>query len=286
MGESVGVRVQRLDDAKRALIVARLAAGRGQKTEFTAVELEDLFTVLGLPGPSKGSNAIASLERRGWLRRGVGRGHWKLTPVGKEVADSLLSELDLAALEAEAAAGNGPLLGGTLHTVVPPSLAPPKLIHPLRTFLETHPFDTNVFAMTRFPEATADHDPVANSIDVAREVCAGHGLQLHLASDRAMDDDLWMNVAAHMWASRYGIGFFEDRVGRGLNYNLTVEVGSMLMTGRRCALLKDATVEKLPTDFVGQIYKEVDLDKPSTTAAALHLWIRDDLALGKCPHCP
>jgi len=52
-----------------------------------------------------------------------------------------------------------------------------------------------------------------------------------------MVDDLWANVAAHMWWSKYGIDFFEDRRGGGLNYNLVTEIGGMLVTGRRCALL-------------------------------------------------
>jgi len=43
-----------------------------------------------------------------------------------------------------------------------------------------------------------------------------------------------------MWAGRYGIGFFEDRRARGINYNLTIEVGGMLVMGRRLALLRDA----------------------------------------------
>ena len=88
-----------------------------------------------------------------------------------------------------------------------------------------------------------------------------------------------------MWASRYGIAFFEDRVERGMNYNLTIEVGAMLMTGRRCALLKDKSVERMPTDLIGRIRKDVDLDDLSTVVQALHTWIRDDLSLGSCPAC-
>lgn len=143
--------------------------------------------------------------------------------------------------------------------------------------------------MTRFPdrsESKKGPDPVNPALEVAREVCLHHGLQFHLASDRAIVDDLWQNVAAHMWASRYGIAFFENRRDRGLNYNLTIEVGSMLITGRRCALLKDCSVPQLPTDLVGQIYKNVDLDKPKTISDALHIWLRDDLNLGTCSSCP
>ncbi len=274
-----------MDDPSQTLTVARLAAGRSERGEFSPIEVEELFIELGLPIHSKISNAVAALARREWARPGARRGNWKLTPLGKKTADGLLSEIDLAALAAEASAGHGSILGHAAHSVIPPSLAPGVLITRLRQFLDSHPFETNVFAISRFPAAGDDKDPVSASIEVARDVCKEHGLQLHLASDRAMDDDLWTNVAAHMWASRYGIAFFEDRVGRGMNYNLTIEVGSMLMTGRRCALLKDSTITKLPTDFVGKIYREIDLDDPESTSSAIHSWIRDDLALGACNKC-
>jgi hypothetical protein len=91
-----------------------------------------------------------------------------------------------------------------------------------------------------------------------------------------------------MWACRYGVGIFEDVASprRGINYNLTIEVGSMLMAGRRCALLKDESVTCLPTDLVGQIYKAVNLAGPETVRDAVHRWIRDDLLLGACDACP
>jgi hypothetical protein len=199
-----------------------------------------------------------------------------------------MSDIDLAALSAEAATTTT-LLGHVEHTIIPPTLAPPHLIVGLRKFLEDHPFERNVFGMTRFPENNGGADaldPVREALDIAREACHLHGLEFHLASDRAIDDDLWANVAAHMWACRYGLAFFEDRMKSGLNYNLTIEVGSMLMAGRRCALLKDRSIKKMPTDLVGRIYKDVDLAKSQNVTCAIHEWLRDDLALGKCPQCP
>lgn len=89
-----------------------------------------------------------------------------------------------------------------------------------------------------------------------------------------------------MWASNYGIAFFEDRRGRGMNYNLVIEVGAMLMAGRRCLLLKDSSIDKMPTDLVGHIYKAVDLDDPATVTGAVHEWASKDLALGRCRDCP
>ena len=209
-----------------------------------------------------------------------------MTPSGRDRVRELLSDIDVAALTAESVRTTAASLGGTVHPVIPPSLAPPGLIRPLQQFLAKHEFERNIFGMTRFPETTGpDPDPVAPALDIARRVCERHGLEFHLASDRAMHDDLWMNVSAHMWASHYGIAFFEDRRGRGLNYNLTIEVGGMLLAGRRCLLLKDASIAKMPTDLVGQIYKGVDLDNAGQVSAAVHSWIRDDLALGPCPDC-
>jgi hypothetical protein len=88
-----------------------------------------------------------------------------------------------------------------------------------------------------------------------------------------------------MWASNCGVAFFENRRGRGFNYNLVIEVGAMLMAGRRCLLLKDASIERMPTDLVGLIYKSVDLDDPVTVARAVHEWAKEDLALGACGEC-
>ncbi len=73
----------------------------------------------------------------------------------------------------------------------------------------------------------------------------------------------------------------EDRVERGLNYNLVTEVGAMLMTGRRVTLLKDGSIEKMPTDFVGMIYKSVDLSDEGAVRVLVTNWLRDDLRMGK-----
>jgi hypothetical protein len=195
----------------------------------------------------------------------------------------------LVALVAETTIGGGSALGHTLHPVIDPSLAPPELLGALQAFLTEYPFETNVFAMTRFPDDSSGpgiKDPVDMAIQVVREACRQHGLVLHIASDRMIVDDLWANVSAHMWACRYGVAFIEDRLGEGINYNLTIEIGGMLIAGRRCALLKDKSVSALPTDLVGKIYKPVDLSKAPSVRKAVHGWISSDLRLGTCDSCP
>ena len=287
--DSVALRLQRLPLGDQVLALGRLAEVRSESGRFAPVALDDLFDGFGLPRPAKVSNVLTRLEDRGDVSRlRDSRGNWRLTPAGRARSIELIADIDLAALLAEAGSEQAPLFARTAHPLIPPSLAPPELLSPLRAFLEEHAFDSNVFGMTRFPDEQdqSDPDPVADVLDATREACRLHGLEFHLASDRMIADDLWTNVAAHMWACRFGIAFFEDRKGRGINYNLTIEVGSMLMAGRRLALLKDASIERLPTDLVGKIYKPVDLDDVAATTEAIHVWIRDDLALGPCAQCP
>jgi hypothetical protein len=239
---------------------------------------------IGLPRPGNTWNVMGRLERDGLLTRvkGVRGEGWKLTPEGRGRAEDIATDMELAALLAEAAQPTATVLGQTPHPVIPPSLAPPALLGPLHAFLEHYPFERNVFGMTRFPgkPENGELDPIAPALDEAKAVCERHGLPFHLASDRNIVDDLWPNVAAHMWACRYGIAFLEERTPRGLNYNLTIEVGSCLVLGRRIALLKDEPVEKLPTDLVSQIFIEVNLDDPATVGSALEDWVTNTLQLG------
>ncbi len=263
---------------------------RSDTGDFTAKAVDALFHEVRLPGPTRIDNNLKRLENLGLIRRGTSRGLWRVTPEGNASSESLVSGMDLAALQA-GASKTGARLGGAAHPVILPEFgAPPELVPILREFLAAHEFDRNVFGMTRFPTEGSDAppDPVKDALDVARAACADHGLEFHLASDRQLHDDLWTNVAAYMWACRYGIAFFEDLAEppRGLNYNLTTEVGSMLITGRRCCLLKDPSTPTLPTDLVGRIRKDVNLAKRGAVRTKIHAWIRDDLGLGPAPGAP
>lgn len=280
--DPVALRLQRFDLQTQTLVLAALAADRAEDRVTSPAAVLKLFEDFALPTPAKIGNVFASLKTKKFVTPVAGRGNYKVTPSGRAYVDERVSGLDVVALIAEGAMENAPLLGQTATALVPFTLAPPALVHPLRGFLADHPFDTNVFGMTRFPDTRAGtNDPVGRALASAREACREHGLEFHLASDRAITDDVWSNVMAHMWGSRYGIGFFEDRVDRGLNYNLVTEVGAMIMTGRRVALLKDGSIEKMPTDFVGMIYKSVDMEDEGTVRQRVTDWLVEDLRIGR-----
>jgi hypothetical protein len=263
-------------------VIARLAQSRENLGLFAPAAVENLFDEVGLPRPSKMANPLQALEKSGLLTRMKNkRGAWKLTPHGVARAASLATDLDLAALIAETSQPAAVLLGSTAHPVIPPSLAPPALMGPLHDFLADYPFERNVFGMTRFPNDGKDGlpDPLGAALECAAATCQRHGLNFHLAEHRNIVDDLWANVAAHMWGCRYGLAFFESRGEAGLNYNLNIEVGSCLVLGRRMALLKDHSLAAMPTDLVGHIYFEVDLDEPDTVEAALDDWVKSSLKI-------
>jgi hypothetical protein len=280
--------VQQLVQATRqVLVLGQLAGYRNGDRRFTEEDVLRLFDELRVPTPDV-RRAIRQLgSTHNLVTRADGR--LSLTPEGDRRVADLFGDLDLDQLEPQLVDVPGAELGHARHTVIPWTLAPAKWADGIRQYVEDdHPFDTNVFCMTRFPRDEQEQlpDPVRYVIDGARDVLAEHGLTLHLASDAIIDDDLWGNVAAHGWASRYGIGLFEKRVDDILNPNLIIEVGAMMMTGRRCALLRDKTVDQMPTDFVGQIYKGVDFDDTDAVAKELHRWCANDLGLGRCAHCP
>lgn len=286
--DSVSLRLQQLQLVDQILVLGRLAQSRMEDARFGPADLDALFDDLGLPRPRRVANDLLKLEVQALLSRKKNvRSSWRLTPKGEARVLGLVNEMDQVALIAESTGESPPQFGHTAHPTLAPWLAPPQLIGPLRQFLEAHPFDLNVFGMTRFPDEQddSDSDPVTSALTETRKACADHGLEFHLASDRKIVDDLWQNVDAHMWGCRYGVAFFEDRRDRGVNYNLTIEVGGMMTTGRRLALLKDASIERLPTDLVGKIYTSVDLDDPATVGWAIHDWLRDDLSLGVCDNC-
>ena len=284
MESSIGLFAQDLaNDAQRVLFLSHLVGLRTADGWFRSQEVTRLVESLRLPPLANVSATLGRLRGRRLIVQNPKAGVWSLTPRGRAEAAALLAALDanqlIAQLQAETNEPFGAEFGGATHPVIPPELAPPRWSAGIARLLGDYPFERNVFCMTRFPEDGGVPDVVTDVIDTARTTLREHGLHLHVASDGLLDDELFGNVGAYMWACRYGIGLLEDRAGRGLNYNVMTELGSMLITGRRCALLKDKTVPSLPTDLAGHVYKPLDFDDSDAVSQELEHWISNDLGL-------
>lgn len=248
-----------------------------------------MLEMLRVDPPRNISDVLSRLRGQRLVTRRTAKPPWSLTAEGQERVGKLIGHIDPASLTVELAEIPGAKLGHAVQKLLPPALAPTKWAAGIQQMLEEFDFDRNVFCMTRFAEDAQDTaylDPIREIVPAARTALGHHGLVLHLASDRQLDQDLYGNIAAHMWACRFGLALFEDRLDRGLNHNMTIEVGSMLMTGRVCALFKDTTVERMPTDFVGQIYRPVNFSETADVIAEIHRWAVNDLRLERCRECP
>jgi predicted nucleotide-binding protein len=86
-----------------------------------------------------------------------------------------------------------------------------------------------------------------------------------------------------MLGCNYGIAVFEDIDERDFNPNIVLELGFMLALNKRCLILKEKTLPKMPADIVGKLYKEFDFfNIESSISDQIKRWANDiglDLAL-------
>ena len=282
--------VQCLPMDQQVLVIGELAGAQRGDGWFNAEEVLGLFESLRLPPPHQVNQSLGRLRSGKLVVHRVLDDRRSLTPLGRAKVLEAVEDLVPAQLSAEYVSVPGAEFAHARHLVVPPTLAPARWAPAIARLLEAFPFETNVFLMTRFPAEGADEfvDPVADVIPVLRDVSSKHGMTLHTASDRQIEDDLWGNVGGYIWACRYGIGLLETSGPRSdeLNDNVLIELGSMLTIGRRCMMLRDENAPRPPTDLVAQIYKRTDFDDHSAVAKIAHRWFADDLGLGQCADCP
>lgn len=137
-------------------------------------------------------------------------------------------------------------------------------------------FEHNVFVMMRYRT-----DPKYKAIETTiRNTLSNYGLQARLAKDRAFYDDLWPNIVCYMNNSKYGLVVFEEMDKREYNPNISMELGYMYALGRRCLLLKDNRMPRLPTDICGKIYKDFDTyEIEASVELRIIEWCEKDLGL-------
>lgn len=278
--------LQRLPRARdRVLALGQLVALRAQSATFSRDEIIALGEQLRLPRLGDVMRELTRLKDEGFVMRRRDRG-WAVTPEGEQHLLNTVGELAPLTRDVDVV---GAVLGTARHQVIPAALAPEPWMPAISRLLERQPFDRNVLLMTRFPRQR--DDPLVGLIESARSVCTAHGLKMHLAGDENADPVLFNNVAAYMWACRFGLAFFEahgdpPNKPAALNQNLLIEVGGMLMAGRRCAILRDSSVEQMPTDLVGHIFHSLNLADLDAATAQVHRALVRDFGTARCPRCP
>jgi len=143
----------------------------------------------------------------------------------------------------------------------------------MKSFLSDHPnIETNVFLMMRFRAG----DQYEEIVQALREALKAFGLNVIRADDKDYTGDLWENVCLHMLGSKFGIAVFEEIDQREFNPNIALELGFMMAQNKRCLILKDQRMPKMPTDIVGKLYREFDSYKiAESISKCIELWSRD-----------
>lgn len=268
----------------QTLVVAQLAALANYEGWFSAREVTDLFERLRVPAPGNVAQELARLQTKGDLYKRTTKPPWSLTPAGDLRVIQLMGQIS----DAPAVASPGVELEGGRHQFIPPGLAPKVWLPALERLNQKFPFERNIFLITRYP--TRDEDLLTEVIKRAKRVCEAHGFHLLRADAQHADPILPNNVFAHMWASQYGLALMEafgDPPAKpaAINENLIFEVGSMLMIGRRCAIIKDSGVNKVPTDMSAHIRHTIGFADPDAAEATFHQALVKDFDSPPCASC-
>jgi hypothetical protein len=284
MTSGFGSILQNLPGGKEKVLAAGLVVeARAENGSFNLGQLDELFDLLKVPSTPSMHEYLRRLAKEGLVRK-RNAGGWSVTPNGHARVEELVGDIDVERVGPEQLAAGSAELDGVQHPLILPEFAPIRFREAIERLLKTSDFERNVFCMTRFPDKDAPEDePLRQAISAARDELGKAGLTMHLASDRQADDELFGNVVAHIWGCKFGLAFLETlnpgRCDGNLNDNVLIEIGAMLVSGRRCCLLKDFDAPKLPTDFIAQIYKDIELADTMGVAESVGTWIRDDLQL-------
>lgn len=143
----------------------------------------------------------------------------------------------------------------------------------LPQFLQDHPdLDRNVLLMMRFKPGK-QYQQIHTAL---RQGIAEYAFDVLRPDDREYSDDLWDNVCLYMAGCEYGVAVFEEIDEREFNPSVALELGFMLARSKRCLILKDSRMPKMPTDIVGKLYKEFDTyNIESSVAECVDAWAVD-----------
>ncbi len=118
--------------------------------------------------------------------------------------------------------------------------------------------------------------PFAKIVEIIKQTGEQHGLTIIRADENEFHADLWGNVRTHLHGCGFGIAVYERIETNEPNANVGLEVGYLMAMNKPVLLFKDKTVETLPADLAGKLYKLFDPHDPEgTIPTQLTKWLED-----------
>lgn len=143
----------------------------------------------------------------------------------------------------------------------------------IESFFSDHPANTpSAFIMMRF-SVTPAHKKITQAI---RKALKPFGIRALRADEKEYHHDLFSNVLTYIHGCSFGIAVFERIDGDEFNPNVSLEVGYMLAIDKPVCFLKDRTLQTLPSDLIGKLYRSFDPQSPSKSIPPeLRKWCED-----------
>jgi len=151
--------------------------------------------------------------------------------------------------------------------------APPEIQESLQAFRRDYPESRQTaFVMMSF-EATRPKKRVWAAI---QEGLRSMNIPALRADTKVYHPDLYYNVQTYIYGCTFGIAVFERISSNLINPNVIFEVGYSIAIGKQVCILKDKTLDYLPTDILGKLYTPFDPHNPGgTIPPEIKKWIKD-----------
>jgi hypothetical protein len=153
------------------------------------------------------------------------------------------------------------------------SKAPPAIQESLQLFRRDNPESK----LTAFVMMSFENSPQKKKIWKAIEdALKAKNIKALRADKTIYHSELYNNVLTYIYGCTFGIAVFERITSQITNPNVIFEVGYSIAIGKQVCILKDKTLDYLPTDILGHLYEPFDPHDPAhTIPVMLKSWIKD-----------
>lgn len=151
-------------------------------------------------------------------------------------------------------------------------------------FLSDSPYEKNVLIMMTF----AFNDPdvgehYSETLNVIRKALAARGLNGFITTDKRYHPTLFGNLQVYLAGCKAGIAVFDNFIPhKANNPNVAMEAGWLMAQGKPLAILKDKSLEKLPSDWAGHLYIQFVQANPAGLEQPLLSWLSDNQLGADC----
>jgi len=142
------------------------------------------------------------------------------------------------------------------------------IVH-LKPFLEKFSFDHPAPMKCAFLMMRFEKSEICETItDKIKDICRSYNIEAIRADDKRYSEDLFTNIQTYMHGCGFGIAVFETE----FNPNVSLEVGYMIALRKNVCLMKDETLQLLPSDLIGRLYEPFNTLQLEQIQVLLEKW--------------